>query len=147
MDKNKAPAVLVHASLNDYQNALGLAQRTDPLVRASTTPAHDLVLKHALETNRLKDYPGRGKVVVRLAKRGNLVVGGYMLLSGLLVGLWGPGLGDWIIRDALHHGASRLDCFDGYLTTLYAKHGFREVLREPFFPMGTGPDIVFMRLK
>lgn len=146
MDKNKAPAVLVHTTIDKFQNALGLAQRTDALVRANTTPAHDLVLKHALEVNRLKDYPGRGKVVVRLAKRGNVTVGGYMLLSGLLVGLWGRGLGDWIIRDALHHGANRLDCFDGYLYRLYRKHGFHAVLAEANHTPG-GPDVVFMRLK
>lgn len=54
------------------------------------------------------------------------------------------GQGDFLIRDAIAHGAKFLDCFDGYLPKLYARHGFREVDRMPNWTPG-GPDVVVMR--
>jgi hypothetical protein len=53
------------------------------------------------------------------------------------------GRGDALVSDAIARGAKHLNCFDGYLPTLYARHGFVEVRREPNWTEG-GPDIVYM---
>lgn len=53
------------------------------------------------------------------------------------------GRGDFLVRAATDRGATRLDCFDGYLPSLYARHGFVETHREPNWTVGA-PDVVFM---
>lgn len=53
------------------------------------------------------------------------------------------GRGDAIVRAAISAGADHLDCFDGYLPKLYARHGFVEHFREPNWTTG-GPDVVYM---
>jgi hypothetical protein len=53
------------------------------------------------------------------------------------------GKGDTILSNAIRRGACHLDCFDGYLPTFYARHGFQEVRREPNWTPGE-PDVVFM---
>lgn len=55
------------------------------------------------------------------------------------------GRGDGIVTSALSSGAVYLDCFDGYLPTFYARHGFETVRREPNWTPG-GPDVVHMSL-
>lgn len=55
------------------------------------------------------------------------------------------GRGDALVTAAIDHGASHLDCFDGYLPTLYARHGFVETSREANWTPGQ-PDVVFMAL-
>ena len=82
--------------------------------------------------------------------------GGYMLApDGDLQSVFNsgvPGTGQEIVKDALHHGAVSLDCFDGFLPRYYARFGFKEVRRErwnpAFKPPGwmedTTPDVVYM---
>ena len=53
------------------------------------------------------------------------------------------GRGDALVAGAVAHGARHLDCFDGYLPTLYARHGFVESRRESNWTPG-GPDVVYM---
>lgn len=53
------------------------------------------------------------------------------------------GRGDAIVDHAVFMGAERLDCYDGYLVTLYGRHGFHESSREPNWTPG-GPDVVWM---
>ncbi len=55
------------------------------------------------------------------------------------------GCGDALVRDAITNGAKRLDCFDGYLVSLYARHGFVEVGRIPNYTKGD-PDVVYMEV-
>ncbi len=55
------------------------------------------------------------------------------------------GKGNAIVSDAIANGATNLDCFDGYLPTLYARHGFTVTHREANWTPG-GPDVVFMSL-
>lgn len=66
------------------------------------------------------------------------------------------GAGKAAVRVAIKYGATRLDCFDGYLVRLYEQFGFRETSRVKFDPqfapknwdyaeLGT-PDVVFMSL-
>lgn len=55
------------------------------------------------------------------------------------------GRGAEILADAIAAGAVYLDCFDGYLPTLYARHGFEVVSRVANWTPG-GPDVVYMSL-
>lgn len=65
--------------------------------------------------------------------------------DGTLIGLFSTvkGRGDALVKAAVENGATRLDCFDGYLPALYARHGFRETHREANWTPGE-PDVVFM---
>lgn len=75
--------------------------------------------------------------------------GGFIIRNGgELIGLFsvGKGNGDNMVQAAIVFGAEYLDCFDGYLTKLYAKHGFKEVKRELNWTPG-GPDVVYMQFK
>lgn len=54
------------------------------------------------------------------------------------------GRGPALVAAACEAGAVQLDCFDGYLPQLYAKHGFVEYKREPNWHVGQ-PDVVYMR--
>lgn len=55
------------------------------------------------------------------------------------------GMGDFIVNDAVLRGAKRLDCYEGYLVSLYMKHGFKPVKREPNWTAGQ-PDVVYMSI-
>lgn len=84
---------------------------------------------------------------VRVATENNDHRGGFVVLSGELLGLHhvDPGHGDWLMQQAVSLGADRLDCYDiPHLIELYKRHGFREVLREPNHTAGQ-PDVVWMR--
>lgn len=65
--------------------------------------------------------------------------------DGELVFVWSahPGHGAEIVEHAITHGATHLDCFDGYLVTLYSRHGFERVTSLPNWTPGE-PDVVFM---
>jgi hypothetical protein len=65
--------------------------------------------------------------------------------EGDLIGLFSlvKGRGSDLIGWAIRLGAETLDCFDGFLPTLYGRHGFRETRREQNWTPG-GPDVVFM---
>ncbi len=67
--------------------------------------------------------------------------------DGELVNLFSclPGRGRVLMDAAVAAGATRLDCFDGYLPMLYGRHGFREVRRESNWTAGA-PDILYMEL-
>lgn len=68
--------------------------------------------------------------------------------SGELIGLFSsvPGAGNDLIAHAISEGAIRLDCFDGYLTSLYERHGFVEVHRAANWNEGQ-PNVVYMELQ
>ncbi len=55
------------------------------------------------------------------------------------------GNGAEIVTTAVSTGAVYLDCFDGYLPTLYGRHGFEVVSRVANWTPG-GPDVVYMSL-
>lgn len=65
--------------------------------------------------------------------------------DGELIGVHSlvKGRGDALVSHAIAHGATRLDCFDGYLVTLYRRHGFGVTRREANWTPG-GPDVVYM---
>ena len=83
-----------------------------------------------------------------MTDNGDYVVGGFIVkATGELVGLWShvPGNGNGLVTAAIAYGATSLDCFDGYLPTLYGRHGFVIVRREANWIAG-GPDVVYMHL-
>lgn len=85
---------------------------------------------------------------IRVATEANDHQGGFIVLSGELLGLHNikPGTGDWMMREAVSLGADRLDTFDvPHLIALYTRHGFTEVLRESNNNTPCEPDVVFMR--
>jgi len=55
------------------------------------------------------------------------------------------GRGDELVAAAIAAGATHLDCFEGYLTALYGRHGFVETAREANWTPG-GPAVVWMGL-
>ncbi len=113
-----------------FRAALAGAQDTSATVAGSTTPAADLDLSGA--ACYVADDLCSGYVV----KANGELISVFSLIKGR---------GNAIMADALRNGASHLDCFDGYLPTLYARFGFREVTREPNWTAG-GPDVVYMAL-
>lgn len=70
---------------------------------------------------------------------------GYAIRDGYLTMVFSlvRGRGDSIVAKAVKDGAWHLDCFDGYLTELYTRHGFHVYKREANWTAG-GPDVVFM---
>ncbi len=54
------------------------------------------------------------------------------------------GRGNHIVSQAIKEGAKHLDAFEGHLTDLYGRHGFKEYHRKPNWTPG-GPDVVYMR--
>ena len=67
--------------------------------------------------------------------------------TGELVGVFSlvRGRGALLVQTAIRRGAERLDCFDGFLVSLYESNGFEETHREPNWTAGQ-PDVVFMAL-
>lgn len=55
------------------------------------------------------------------------------------------GRGDKIVKAAKDRGAVYLDCFEGYLSDLYGRHGFHEVKRVPNWTPG-GPAVIYAAL-
>lgn len=144
------PAVLINTDVNTFRKELNLAQWAHRLVRENTHRPDLIVLKHAQDfhnrAQKRQSTTWTKDPALVLAKRGNDVVGGYAVIDGELLGLWGFGLGDWLVRGAIKDGATHLDCFDGWLPKFYQRNGFRETLREPNYNKG-GPSVVFMRLR
>lgn len=68
--------------------------------------------------------------------------------TGHAIGLFSlaRGRGDLLVEQAKSYGGKSLDCFDGYLTALYERHGFVVTRREANYEEG-GPDVVWMTLQ
>lgn len=137
----KQPAVIVSSSLEDYLEALGVAQSTWVRVEENTTPVPELrnSLSHAENPEDIRCY---------LMKAGAEVIGGFSILYGTLRGLWcsRKGSGQWLIRQAVAHGANYLDCYDGFLVERYAREGFVETARYPNWNGASHPDVVYMNI-
>ena len=68
--------------------------------------------------------------------------------DGTMIGLFSTvkGRGEDLVWDAVNHkGASKLDCFDGFLPEYYKQFGFVETERVANWTAGE-PDVVFMAL-
>jgi hypothetical protein len=114
----------------EFTAAIAVAQDADERIAAATTPAADL------------DLTGAACFLSRDGLSGFVVKADGELVSVFsLVGR----RGDAIVEAAIANGASHLDCFDGYLPTFYARHGFIVTARVANWTEG-GPDVVFMAL-
>lgn len=121
---------LVKVPADQFLDALDDAQQTSELVAENTTLALDMP-EH--------------KVTYWLTLDGKSGYG--VTYSGELVGVFSlvAGRGNALVAHAVRHGAYQLDCFDGYLPTLYGRHGFTETKREANWDGEEFPDVVFMQ--
>lgn len=113
---------------DDYMLALGIARLVSDQVADATSAPEEL--------------PEEG-VTWFLTRDAN---SGYGVTdNGTLIGLFSlvRGRGDSLVDQAVEAGARHLDCFDGYLPSLYARHGFRETHREDNWTPG-GPAVIYM---
>jgi hypothetical protein len=55
------------------------------------------------------------------------------------------GRGHAILVDAIKNGAFHLNAFEGFLTNLYMRYGFKEYRRESNWDIN-GPNVIYMRL-
>jgi hypothetical protein len=115
----------------EYAWALSRAWDTRPEVSASVTDYRDAAMIYD------------GAAYLAADRQSGFLISGTGELAGVFSTM--RGRGDSIMRDALHYGATHLDCFDGYLPTFYARHGFRETRRVPNWAP-SGPDVVYMAL-
>lgn len=113
-----------------WLRALASAQSRYSIITANTEPAENLGICLGLRGFVLGDDSG-----------------GFGIRSdGELVGLFSRirGRGDYLVAEAVRHGATHLNCFDGYLVKLYHRHGFQ--IEECVANWNTnGPDVVYMR--
>lgn len=122
----------LRTSARRYARALAAAWDTRPEIAAALTDYRDPAAIPTGAACYVAPDDASGVIVTR---------------GGEIVGLWSAarGRGDDLVRTALAAGGTRLDCFDGYLPALYARHGFAETAREPNWTPG-GPDVVWMAL-
>ncbi len=68
--------------------------------------------------------------------------------TGELVGVFSrvKGRGPELMKHAIYRGATHLDCFEGYLSAFYARHGFVEVGSERNWGGDHLPRVVYMAL-
>lgn len=138
------------------------------LIQRYVTPETFLpIMKHALTKHKhaasvhvpkLSDLQGTGTVCVLLdyGRAGYVVYPDHTLncVFHNPVSAIKDVLGT-IMPSAIQDGATKLDCFEGFLSEAYAKHGFVEVKREPWDQEkapahwneahGT-PDLIYMEL-
>jgi hypothetical protein len=114
-----------------YLAALEAAQAESERVREATTPAKDmptLFVEYFLAKDRKSGYG---------VKFDGELIGVFSLVKGR---------GKDLIKEAVEiDGATKLDCFDGFLPEFYKQFGFEEYKREPNWTEG-GPDVVYMRI-
>jgi hypothetical protein len=132
------------------RDMLGGVVYRNALKRAWNTPKGSGILGDALTDYRDVILPAldRHYVDATFLTGGYEFTGGFIVkASGELVGVFSsqPGRGDELVDAALKAGATHLDCFDGYLTEFYARHGFIEYDRSANWTPGE-PDVVLMGL-
>ncbi|WP_031513668.1 hypothetical protein [Streptomyces sp. NRRL F-5123] len=122
---------IVHpASWEEYTAALDFARLTTPRIAEATSKPEEMP----------RD--------ARYYLSDDFASGFGVANDGILIGLFSlvKGRGEGMVWDAiLHYGASKLDCFDGFLPDYYRRFGFVETERVPNWTLGA-PDVVFMKL-
>ena len=124
----QAETAVIRATRTEYVESLTTARAKSPLVADMTSDPSELpqsLTYYWLTTDRQSGF--------------------YVTDSGYFGGLFSltRGRGDALVAHAVEAGACKLDCFDGYLPKLYARHGFTEYNRESNWTPG-GPDVVYM---
>lgn len=136
-----AAKIIFTTDLDHFLNAFIIAHSKSERVRKGCcTPTEFLDKVHGLHNEGKRD-----QCRYYLVSDDSATVAGYAILNGELVAVHSlvKGLGDWLVRNAVADGAIYLDCFEGHLSELYARHGFNIHFRVPNYVQG-GPDIVGM---
>jgi hypothetical protein len=126
---------------------------TDVTFTIVSAEVFSTAIQHALETSqRARDYLSSYTAAEYAAMACYLSRDGLTMFAvkndGDLVSVCnaGPrGRGEAMMAAAIASGATKLDCFDGFLPPFYARFGFVEVSREANWTIG-GADVVYMRL-
>lgn len=161
---------IAQATLDQFQNALGLARRTGGVrpgqIDDAVSPTSEIVssvantfwaLNQHLMADAHKDklaefYSTRCRIRLTYGETPEHAanpMGGYIVLDGALLALHNleKGKGRWLLDHAIADGATHLDCFDvPGLRQLYESRGFRTVRREQNTIPGE-PDVIWMELK
>lgn len=116
----------LNTSPDDFDFFFGMARENSPAVAAATSD-----FEHVAGTTYWASPAGMSGYAVR--NDGELV---YVFSLE-------RGRGAELVASAIHNGASHLDCFDGYLVTLYSHAGFAKVTSLPNWTDGE-PDVVYM---
>lgn len=111
-----------------FQAAFAVARETVPNIRKATSQEVPSGRSYYLADDMLSGF----------------VVSWDGELTNLFSVVKGRGAG--LVTEAKRQGASHLDCFDGYLTSLYSQHGFVVTRREENWSGPEYPDVVFMSL-
>lgn len=127
--ENQINDFFVKVSGNGFKESLKRVQSFYKVIRESTTPWNEI------ETKDVEFFIAGCPAFMGFAISEN----------GELTSVFSAiqGKGDTIMKEAIKQGAKHLDCFDGYLPTFYARHGFKEVRREKNWTEGE-PDVVYM---
>ena len=127
--ENQISDLFVKVSGNEFKESLKRVQSFYKVIRESTTPWNEIEIKDvAFFIAGCPAFMG-----FAISENGELT----SVFSSI------KGKGDTIMKEAIKQGAKHLDCFDGYLPTFYARHGFQEVRREKNWTEGE-PDVVYM---
>lgn len=113
-----------------FTQKLAEAQLFSDLIAQATTPAYDLDLHHG--DRAYMSHDEHSGFVVRANGELCAVFSCY------------AGRGAGIVCSAIRRGATHLDCFDGFLPTFYAKHGFVEVCRVQNYNGAHLPSVIYM---
>lgn len=122
--------MIEYASADKYRSALKAARKESARIRQATSDPAEMpdAADYFLWTDGESGYG--------VTKEGELI-GLFSLVSGR---------GRMMVEEAIYlDGASKLDCFDGFLPDYYTQFGFVEYMREANWTEG-GPDVVYMRL-
>lgn len=114
-----------------YLAHVGAARAESSLVRSSLSSLADFIAAPQTECSYFLSSDGRS---------------GFFIHGSIIRGLFSleRGRGDLLVTEAIRAGGRHLECYDGYLTDLYGRHGFVETAREANWTPGK-PDVVWMR--
>ena len=137
--------VITTAPLKKFLDAVSYVRANNKMMLENLSSSMDIAIKYA---DYILDCESQGvepEVVFRLVYDGVHCTGGYCVINGELCSFWSTidGRGTWLLDNAIADGAYHLNCFDGYLTTLYSQRGFKEYKRLPNWN-SNGPDVIFM---
>lgn len=151
-------SIIIETDIVTFLSELGRAEARDQRVREACSPGAELALdigkalwqtpatSIGTEVNpkaRLAEFY-RTRCRILLAKDGNVVTGGVVVLDGVVRSLWAnKGVGAWLLLQAEAHGGKRLDCLAGPLCQWYKDHGWKVERVENNYDAGL-PDVVFM---
>lgn len=137
--------VITTAPLKRFLDALHYVRINNARMMENLSSSAEIAIKHADYVNACRRYGIEPEVVFRLVYDETQCTGGYCVINGELCSFWSTvnGRGLWLLDNAISDGAIHLNCFDGYLTTLYSQRGFKEYKRLPNWN-SNGPDVIYM---